>query len=79
MSDLSLCGCVCVFAVSHERLVGLKRLRKLWIWGGGWRMVKRGIKGREAMEENEKTLSPFTRFRITKKSRGGCRKEGEVV
>lgn len=32
----------------------------------GW-----GIKGIEARGENEKTLSPFTRFRITKKSGGG--------
>lgn len=37
-----------------------------------------GIKGREARGENEKALSPFTRFRITKKSRGVVGKEGEV-
>lgn len=35
-----------------------------------------GIKDREARGENEKTLSPFTRFRITKKSREAVGKKG---
>lgn len=40
-------------------------------------MGRRGnIKGTEARGENEKPLSPFTRFRITKKSRGAVGKRG---
>lgn len=64
----SLCLCGSTFVVSHERDAGLKGRGSFGFW--------EGIKGREARGENEKTLSPFTRFRITKKSRGAFGKRG---
>lgn len=59
--------CLCPLAVSHECPVGLKG-RGSFGFGGNKR--QRG----EARGEEEKILSPFTRFRITKKSRGAVGK-----